>query len=137
MHLELDPGSDVRVEELERSPVEDEERLDAFLPTRPRRTTAKAQKPAEEGRVEAGVDDERTASEHSSQAFANDSRSREREAEAGDYPTCVSKGSAAPDGASLEDADLGPRARELVGAAQPDDATTDHDHPHGRYRIAA
>lgn len=135
MHLELDSRRRVGVEELERPPVERDQGADALLPTIACGAAAKAQQPADEGRIQRGANRERPApAEHAAESFADDSRARKGIGEARADPARVAPGCPRSGGAALEDDSLGARAVELVGAAEADNASSYHRHPHGSLR---
>ena len=135
VHLELDAVGRVGVEQLERARVERHVRARALLPALLRRRAPEAEQPAHEGRVRAGRDGQRAAArDQRLHAVAHDPGPGERIGEARTDPAGVAERGALPCPAAVEDHDVGPRAPQLVGAREPDDARPDDDDPHGRQR---
>ena len=135
VHLELDAVGRVGVEQLERARVERDVRPRALLPALLRRRAAEAQEPAHEGRVRARRDGQRAAAlDQRLHAVAHDPGPGERIGEARADPAGVAERRALPRPAAVEDDDVGPRAPQLVGAREADDARPDDDDPHRRQR---
>ena len=122
------PGLAVAVVELERPPVQLEQRAQACVEARGRGAAPELPEPTHERRVERGAEDERIPSrDELRHALANHSGRRQREGQAGNDPAGVPARDAATDLAALEQRHRSTRTGQLPGAGKPDDATADDD----------
>ena len=126
MHLEANACIPVRVEELERAPVQREERPHAGVEPRGRRAPPEAPEPAHEGGVERRAENERVTAGHElAHPLADHPRRRERIRHARHDPARVSERYASAYRAPLEHGHRRARARELPCAGEPDHASAD------------
>ena len=128
MHLELDARVAIRVEQLERAPVQVEQSTHARVEARGRGAAPEPPQPAHERRVERGAENERIAARHElAYALTNHPRRGKWRCHARNDPARVAARDAAADLAALEQGHLCTVSSELPRTGEPDDPTTDDD----------